>query len=1077
MNSKKIFLLFVVVLLGLPVLSHKSIQAGPNMYQDDYVGIKKLTIPILAKTDITIVESTLAGCYLAIELSRRGLDVILCSSGSSLPRGIAVCMRSWITENELNALPQELYQLFIKNAKYKTEKGEYILHAGKISEGLEDMLLDAGVQIYYDFVPCKVTTNQNNAISDIFFGGKCGIQAIQTKGLIDCTPHSILSRLSHASYIYRYSVDDSIVVSQNMLTAWEKSLIDSLSLESEKYFNGERKSIPEVSKSKNISIENVNYPQGQKISMHGQNAEFKLKLSIDPSRADYHSDVILKTRKLIYQASSHLNQLDIDSTFFYRPSDDVIMPSLVRIQSHGRNKDWGKLDFIEKAELCKPAAIENLWICNPSIDVSNVTSAYLNNPYYAFEIAGILLKSIPAKLRSVNINYAEPQVSTIIKGKYNVKSGDVPPLYSTGKSVKLSPFQIPVLSNVDILIVGGGTSGLPAALTASDQDLSIMLIEKHSELGGTHTLGGVGSYWYGHETPFLKRLEQTYQLKIKQSNLYKAAAMLETLNKKRVRVLLKTAVVGSIIGNDGSQINGVVISTPLGLKAVMARCIIDATGDGDIAAWSGADNDYGNGRDAFTMWCSFGKYNVPYSNVSRKYFSVVELRDITDLSRVKITARRRVGIFGVGEYPQHYFTVRESRHIAGKDTVTYGKILSGKRYSDLMIRCKSNFDIKGIASSDLVRSGFVCWNYKQNFECGIPYSAIVPEHLENILVIGKAYSATHDAISLARMQRDMIAMGGAAGLAASIAVKNHVPPSGINILNFQKTLMEYGLLMKEDIAEFGEPVITSCQSISTKLDSFLIKKEMHPADLVSVLMYGRGSVPFLKKAFVEEKDVKKKLQLARGLCYLNDTTGVDFLLNNIKVTTRDSLPPAKLESSWIRKIGPPDHGWAPDAAYSIYAIGLTELGYKLTPVLSDIIDKIENMDDFEYVLSICQAAERSGSKKFIPLLNKLSRKEFLSGLSLPIGNDPRNTVDVLSERLAYLEFSTGRALARCGSELGYEIIITYLLDMRGFIARSAFEELVDITGKDFGFDPEKWSEWLISNKENLTPKPFSKKIH
>jgi len=1047
--------------------------------QVKYVGTSGLSVPVLSESDIVIIESTIAGCYMASELSKKGLDVVLTSSGNSLPKEIAVSMRSWINENELQSLPAELHQLFLNSIKYQTEKGEYVLHTGKITEYFENMLLDAGVRIYYDLEPCKVHKNMNNLITHVLFGGKGGIRAIQTKGVIDCSSQSLLSRLGNASYDYRHNSGDSIVIRYNMLKSWDEKLIDSLLIETKKYFKGERKSIPEVPRNHNITIKNnARFLQDKTISLHGQNAEFRLKLSGNFRKTNYYSDLLLNVKELVYQTASQLNQHKDDSIFFYRPPNDVMMPSLIRIQSKGNTqKTWNKLKLNNKARLSQSANINNLWTCNSSVDVNKNISVHLDNPYNTLELAKALKDFIPEELQKKAIEPGNTNDSDIEKEKKwtnfddVAKFEDVPPLYSTGKSLDLSPFNIPVIDTIDVVVVGGGTSGLPAALTASDNDISTMLIEKFSGLGGTHTLGGVRKFWFGHKTEFLEQLERDYNSRMKQSNLHKSAAMLKGLSEKNVQILLKTTVIGSITSKDGSRIKGVVISTPNGMKAVKANCVIDATGDGDIAAWSGADYYYGNKRDAFTQWCSFGKYNVEYGSVSRKYKTVVDNRDVTDMTRSTITSRRRSGIYGEGEYPQHYFTVRESRHIMGKDTLTYGKILAGRKYSDLMIVSKSNFDIKGIASGKLVRSGFVCWDYDKNFECGIPYSAILPINLENILVIGKAYSASHDALSLARMQRDMIAMGGAAGIAASIAVKNNISPSQLSISKFQNKLLDYGILTHKDLKKYGNAYSKSTTLTSDEIKSILKKKKLGLTELVSVLMSGEKAIPLLEKAFEKEHDINKKVQFARGLCYLRDTTGVEFLLDNIEITTRDSLPLPKKQSSHLKEIGPPDHGWAPEPAYSIYAIGLTESAHKLTPILPGIINKINSLDDFEYVLSICQAAERSGSRKFIPILDMLNNKDFLSDRYISIQDDPRKTVDIQPERLAYLEFSIGRALAWCGSKAGYEIIIKYLTDMRGFLARSAYEELVDITGKDFGLNPEKWTKWLTNNEESLTSKP------
>jgi len=51
--------------------------------------------------------------------------------------------------------------------------------------------------------------------------------------------------------------------------------------------------------------------------------------------------------------------------------------------------------------------------------------------------------------------------------------------------------------SADVLVVGGGTSGATAAITSAREGMSTVLLELNPGLGGTGTLGGVDSYWFG----------------------------------------------------------------------------------------------------------------------------------------------------------------------------------------------------------------------------------------------------------------------------------------------------------------------------------------------------------------------------------------------------------------------------------------------------------------------------------------------------------------------------------------------------------------------------------------------------
>jgi hypothetical protein len=63
-----------------------------------------------------------------------------------------------------------------------------------------------------------------------------------------------------------------------------------------------------------------------------------------------------------------------------------------------------------------------------------------------------------------------------------------------------------------------------------------------------------------------------------------------------------------------------------------------------------------------------------------------------------------------------------------------------------------------------------------HLEIPIPYRALLPRRLENLLVTGKAYSCSHDALAATRMIDDLQNQGGAAGLAAALSVQDGVSP-------------------------------------------------------------------------------------------------------------------------------------------------------------------------------------------------------------------------------------------------------------------------------------------------------------
>jgi hypothetical protein len=125
------------------------------------------------------------------------------------------------------------------------------------------------------------------------------------------------------------------------------------------------------------------------------------------------------------------------------------------------------------------------------------------------------------------------------------------------------------------------------------------------------------------------------------------------------------------------------------------------------------------------------------------------------------------------------------------------------------------------------------------------------------------------------------------------------------------------------------------------------------------------------------------------------------------------------------------------------------------PVWGEIAERIggaaEDVRDrragtFYYVESVCWGAEELGDPRAIPLLGRLHGRPALHGNVCRSGFQ----ADYFAERQAMMELMIGRALARCGSPLGFEILIAYLEDTRASLAEGAHSRLIALIGQDRG---------------------------
>lgn len=176
------------------------------------------------------------------------------------------------------------------------------------------------------------------------------------------------------------------------------------------------------------------------------------------------------------------------------------------------------------------------------------------------------------------------------------------------KTIKEPAREIAVRAEADVLVVGGGPSGIMAAeAAAKDKNLKVMLIESRGYLGGNLTiglpilsfLGPKGNQVIrGAAQKFIdrlraknaagehKRCKNHMSLTIIDPEEVKTTAW-EIMDEAGVNVLCYTFVSDSIVEN--GEVKGVIIESKAGREAILAKSVIDCTGDGDVAFRAGVE--------------------------------------------------------------------------------------------------------------------------------------------------------------------------------------------------------------------------------------------------------------------------------------------------------------------------------------------------------------------------------------------------------------------------------------------------------------------------------------------------------
>lgn len=171
------------------------------------------------------------------------------------------------------------------------------------------------------------------------------------------------------------------------------------------------------------------------------------------------------------------------------------------------------------------------------------------------------------------------------------------------KQIVESSKTIDVIAETDVLVIGSGPGGLAAAVSAAREGVSVMLVERYGCFGGVISQVGVeGIAWYRHEgttdvegigIEFEQRAkalggtqkEPQSQSEAIDAEMFKVVAD-RFVAQAGVRPLLHTMAVAPIL--EENTIRGIITESKMGRKALLAKIVIDASGDADIAYRAGA---------------------------------------------------------------------------------------------------------------------------------------------------------------------------------------------------------------------------------------------------------------------------------------------------------------------------------------------------------------------------------------------------------------------------------------------------------------------------------------------------------
>ena len=333
-----------------------------------------------------------------------------------------------------------------------------------------------------------------------------------------------------------------------------------------------------------------------------------------------------------------------------------------------------------------------------------------------------------------------------------------------GQRLAESAYGIPVVGEYDVVVVGGGTGGAPAGIAAGRQGARTLLIEYLHGLGGVGTMGYIASYYHGNRVGFSTEVDKgvaAYGEKIREGSWnpeHKGEWFRSALRKAGVDVWF--GVLGQGVVMDGQRVIGVVVLTPHGRGVVLAKTVVDSTGNADIAAAAGATCRYTDATDVAVQGTG-----LPPRELGQKYtntdYTFVDDTDVFDIWRVLVTARMKFrGAYDLGQL----IDTRERRQIVGDFFFSPMDMVLRRTFPDTIVIARSNFDTHGYIIHPLF---MIRPPNRDDIEVRVPWRCLLPRGLDGVIVTGLGVSAHRDALPCIRMQADIQNQGYAAGVAAA----------------------------------------------------------------------------------------------------------------------------------------------------------------------------------------------------------------------------------------------------------------------------------------------------------------------
>lgn len=806
-------------------------------------------LPVIGEYDVVVVGGGFAAASAAVAAKAAGASVFLLAPRQN-PAEDVISTRRLIGSAEDEGLS---HPLIVAAGLGSTANAT---SPTKCFQAIDAYLIENEVPFFTGTIATGVALDGDGAVAGVIIANRNGRQVVKAKAVIDATEYGAVARRIAA---FRPIAPGTTVrftrrLSQTSTTA---PAPEGYEVAAEKHFSSTYKAF---ALTKSFTFDKFDYLTINRINNEMRDA--------------YHDSTIVDESELAF----------------------FVLPDAI-VSAAGSVVDWTSAEALSIA-VAQPQGVSGLWVVGMAADVAREIAGKLSLPG-----VGVIFGARVGAAAAESVAGAEFAAELSIggtSGKYAAVAEKVSRPLGVGNvsegTVRTLGGAIPVIADVDVLVVGGGTAGAPAGVGAAETGKRVLVAEYLYVLGGTSTDGRIGKYYpSGIATRgFSQRIDEGAGVctGTGAGNFYwqKSDWLRRTIteNHPDAAVVFGAFAEGAILnGTDESGrpiVAGAILVLPDGSRAaVMAKAVVDATGNSDVAYAAGAETMFLDPQ-MFAMQGSAAspqKLNVSYFNCDVGFLNTPDAGDINSFS---LRARRGADASGDWNMSHVISGSRERRRIVGEYVVTPVDELAGRTYPDTIMHGESDFDIHGYTTSPLMMFYSAAQGVKHAAD--LPYRALIPRGLEGVLVTGLGVSAHRDAMPIIRMQRDVQNQGYAAGLAAAkAAVAGGVRKVAVKEL--QSELVTAGCLSSRVLTD-GEFQPTVSQ-ITTAIEG--MDENFH--GLEKVLVAPELARAPLEEAYAGASTAEKQAVYGAALMLLGDNRGYEAVtarinaLNNWSTSGKD----------------------------------------------------------------------------------------------------------------------------------------------------------------------------------------------